>query len=49
MPFVEWMQMLPEGWVTHIEHRRTYALRMLGNCVVPAQAVHALGELMARG
>lgn len=46
MPFVEWMQMLPEGWVDGL--KRTAALTALGNIVVPAQAEHALKELMNR-
>lgn len=46
--FVEWMQMLPEGWVTDIEPNRTKALKMLGNGVVPPQAAHALRGLLAR-
>lgn len=35
---------LPEGWVCdHVDRRP--ALRLLGNGVVPQQAVHALGLL----
>lgn len=44
--FVEWMQMLPEGWVTDVVDRRTSALRMLGNGVVPPQAAYALRCLL---
>lgn len=43
--FVEWMQMLPEGWVTDVVESRTAALRMLGNGVVPPQAAFALRSL----
>ncbi len=43
-PFVEWLMGLPAGWVTdHVG--RTDALRILGNGVVPQQAVHALRML----
>jgi DNA (cytosine-5)-methyltransferase 1 len=43
--FVEWMMMLPEGWVTdHLG--RGHALRCLGNGVVPAQASAALSSLL---
>lgn len=44
--FVEWMMMLPAGWVTDIITTRTAALRLLGNGVVPAQAAYALRLLM---
>jgi DNA (cytosine-5)-methyltransferase 1 len=43
---VEWMMGYPEGWVTDLTDRRTDALRMLGNAVVPQQAALAL-ELLA--
>lgn len=34
---------LPNGWVTHTPHlSRAAQLRLLGNGVVPAQAIHAL-------
>lgn len=46
MPFVEWMQMLPEGWVNGLS--RTKALTALGNVVVTPQAVHAIRALIAR-
>lgn len=46
MPFVEWMQMLPEGWVDGL--KRTAALTALGNVVVPAQAAYALRLLLDR-
>lgn len=39
--FVEWMMGFPEGWVDGT--KRTHALRMLGNAVVPQQ-----GELAIR-
>ena len=38
---------LPDGWVPDHEPRRTHALRILGNGVVPQQAAHALRELVA--
>ena len=44
--FVEWMMGLPAGWVTdHVG--RSAALRILGNGVVPQQAIHAYTELLA--
>jgi DNA (cytosine-5)-methyltransferase 1 len=43
--FVEWMMMLPDGW-TH--GSRTQRLKMLGNAVVPPQALYALGTLANR-
>lgn len=47
--FVEWMQMLPEGWVCRVEHmKRNPALRLLGNGVVPPQAAYALRLLLER-
>lgn len=42
--FVEWMMGFPRGWVTDLAPRRA-ALRMLGNAVVPHQAVAALKVL----
>jgi DNA (cytosine-5)-methyltransferase 1 len=36
----------PEGWVTDVTDRRTDALRMLGNAVVPQQAELALRMLL---
>jgi DNA (cytosine-5)-methyltransferase 1 len=46
-PFVEWLMGLPAGWVTGPAHGLTDAqqLTALGNGVVPAQAVHAVGIL----
>lgn len=46
--FVEWMMMLPEGWVTDPELgiARTGQLRALGNAVVWPQAVAAWGSLL---
>lgn len=44
--FVEWMMMLPPGWVTDLGFTRAAALRMLGNGVVPAQAIAAYGDLL---
>lgn len=45
--FVEWMMMLPAGWVTDCELSRSAELRILGNGVVPAQATAALTEMRA--
>ena len=47
--FVEWMMMLPEGWVTDVPGiTRNEALRALGNGVVPAQAASALTLCLSR-
>jgi DNA (cytosine-5)-methyltransferase 1 len=46
--FVEWMMGLPDEWVTGHSLSRTAELKMLGNGVVPQQAVHAIGGLLAR-
>jgi DNA (cytosine-5)-methyltransferase 1 len=47
--FVEWMQGLPEGWVTDVPGlSRNAMLKALGNGVVPAQAELALRLLLAR-
>lgn len=44
--FVEWMMMLPEGWVCDVPGlSRTQRLKLLGNGVVPAQAARALALL----
>jgi DNA (cytosine-5)-methyltransferase 1 len=43
--FVEWMMMLPQGWVTDIDISRTAQLRCLGNAIVPPCAAAAWGEL----
>lgn len=42
--FVEWMQGLPDGYVTAVPGLdcRSDQLRILGNCVVPQQAMRAL-------
>ena len=40
--FVEWMMGLPEGWVCDLGLPRTVELKMLGNGVVPQQALLAL-------
>ena len=47
-PFVEWLMGLPAHWVTDptLGLPRTAALRVLGNGVVPAQAVTALRLLL---
>jgi DNA (cytosine-5)-methyltransferase 1 len=47
-PFVEWMMMLPDGWVTDVLTSRTKALKCLGNGVVPAQAEAAVRMLLPR-
>jgi DNA (cytosine-5)-methyltransferase 1 len=45
--FVEWMQGLPDGWVTAVPGLEdTDALRLLGNGVVPQQAAAALRLLL---
>lgn len=44
--FVEWMMMLPRGWVTDIVTNRSKALKCLGNGVVPPQAAFALRRLL---
>jgi hypothetical protein len=46
--FVEWMMMLPAGWVTDIVTNRSKALKALGNGVVPPQAAYALRLLTER-
>lgn len=47
--FVEWMMMLPQGWVTGVEGvTRNQALKDLGNAVVAPQAIAALELLLAR-
>jgi len=55
--FVEWMMMLPPGWVTEFRSfdrkagegkiSRANLLKLLGNGVVPAQAVAAYRQLLA--
>lgn len=45
--FVEWLQGLEPGWVTGLPLPRTALLRALGNGVVPQQAAHAIGLLLA--
>lgn len=41
--FVEWLMMLPDGWVTDVAGpTRNELLKMLGNGVVPAQCAAAL-------
>jgi DNA (cytosine-5)-methyltransferase 1 len=44
--FVEWMMMLPAGWVTGHGLKRNDELKMLGNGVVPSQAALALRYLL---
>ena len=43
--FVEWMMGLDQGWVTNIIESRRAQLRLLGNGVVPKQALAALQQL----
>ena len=43
--FVEWMMLLPEGWVTDIIGSARTSLRLLGNAVVPRQAALAWESL----
>lgn len=46
--FVEWLMMLPDGWVTDVPGlSRAEQLRALGNGVVPAQAAAALRAFLA--
>ena len=46
--FVEWLMMLPDGWVTGVPGAsRAKQLRALGNGVVPAQAAAALRAFLA--
>ena len=44
--FVEWMMMLPAGWVTGIDISRTAQLRCLGNSLVWLQAATAWAALL---
>lgn len=47
--FVEWMMGLPAGWVTEVPGlSRTRQLSLLGDGVVPQQAIAAFTELWAR-
>ena len=47
--FVEWMQGLPEGWVTDVPGlTRNTQLKLLGNGVVPQQGALALRLLLER-
>lgn len=47
--FVEWLMGLPAGWVTGVPGVvRSPALKMLGNGVVPQQAIRALGDMRER-
>lgn len=43
--FTEWMMGLPEGWVTDLIGPRVHTFRLLGNGVVPQQALLALSLL----
>ena len=44
--FVEYMMGLPEGWVTNTGLSRAQQLKILGNGVVPQQALFALSQIM---
>ncbi|WP_329240298.1 hypothetical protein OG417_39995 [Actinoallomurus sp. NBC_01490] len=46
--FVEWMMGLPAGWVTDLPLTRTAQMRLLGNGVVPQQAIAAFRKLDAQ-
>ena len=46
--FVEWMMMLPAGWVTDCDVTRNQAIKALGNGVVPPQAAAALRLMLDR-
>lgn len=45
--FVEWMMMLPDGWVTDVGLSNRQTMRVLGNGVVPPQAAAAFRMLGA--
>lgn len=47
--FVEWMMGLPQGWVTDHDLSRADQLKMLGNGVVPQQALRALQHMTEEG
>jgi DNA (cytosine-5)-methyltransferase 1 len=44
--FSEWMMGWPDGWVTNLDIKRNDQLRLIGNGVVPQQAVRAIRELV---
>lgn len=46
-PFSEWMQGWPLGWVTAVPISRSAMLRIIGNGVVPQQAIAALYWLLS--
>jgi hypothetical protein len=46
--FVEWMMMLPKGWVTDFDLHRGHVAVMLGNGVIPAQAHEACRQLLMK-
>jgi len=46
--FVEWMMMLPRGWVTDFGLHRGHVATMLGNGVVPPQAHESFRQLLVR-
>jgi DNA (cytosine-5)-methyltransferase 1 len=45
--FVEWMMGLELGWVTEFDFARKHLFRILGNGVVPQQAILAVTGLIA--
>jgi len=45
--FSEWMQGWALGWVTHVDISRSAMLRIIGNGVVPQQAIAALYWLLS--
>lgn len=45
--FEEWLMGLPAGWVTNIDVTHKQQKRMLGNGVVPQQAIAALREMVS--
>jgi DNA (cytosine-5)-methyltransferase 1 len=44
--FVEWMQGLPDGWVTGIDITWRAQMRVLGNGVIPRQGAEAIRQLL---
>lgn len=45
--YVEWMMGLPDGWVTDVDElTRRQQLQLLGNGVVPQQAIYAYSQLL---
>ena len=44
--FIEYMMGLPKGWVTNIDLPKSQKYKILGNGVVPQQALFALSQIM---